>query len=267
MPTVTVPGTGINLYYEEHGSGPPLLLIFGFTGNAQSWALQLRDFAPHFRCIVFDNRGVGRSSAPEGAYTIAEMAADAVAVLDAVGVERAHVLGYSMGGQIAQVLALTAPERVEKLVLTSTWAKGDRLFNEVIDVWGELYRQGVDLHTCVRYAYTWVLTDQFLDVPGALDQMLELAKANPFPAPPHGIWGQSRAILASDTLDRLPRIRARTLVMVGKQDILTPPKFAERLAAGIPGATLTVLERGGHGYLFENTNEFNHTVLAFLHAP
>lgn len=267
MPTITVPSTGIELYYEEHGSGPPLFMIFGFTGNAQSWALQLRDFTPHFRCIVFDNRGVGRSSAPEGAYTIEEMAADAVAVMDAVGVERTHVLGYSMGGQIAQQVALTAPERVDKLVLTSTWARGDTLFNEVIDVWGELYRQGVDLQTCVRYAYTWVLTDAFLDVPGALPQMLELARANPFPAPPHGIWGQSRAILASDTLDRLPQIAATTLVMVGKQDILTPPKFAQQLAAGIPNATLAQLDRGGHGYLFENTDEFNQTVLAFLQAP
>jgi 3-oxoadipate enol-lactonase len=264
MPLVHLPGTGVDLYYEERGDGPPLLLIFGFTGNATGWARQLPAFSPHFRTIIFDNRGAGRSTAPPGAYTIEEMAADAVGLLDVLGVERAHVLGHSMGGQVAQEMAIRAPERLDRLVLASTWARSDTLFNTVIDVWGQLYRQGLDLQTCAKFAFTWLLTAGFLDAAGALDQMLGLAASDPFPPPAQGVWGQSRAIIAGDTRGRLASIRAPTLVIVGRQDILTPVRFSEDLAWGIPNATLRVLERGGHGLLFERPADFNQAILDFL---
>ncbi len=266
MPTDRIARTGIDIYHEEHGDGPPLLLIYGFTGNAQAWALQTPVFAEHYRTIIFDNRGIGRSTVPEGAYTIREMAEDTAGLLETLGIGRAHVVGYSMGGQIAQELAINHPQVVDRLVLTSTWARPDTLFSTTIDVWAELYRQGVDQQTRQRYAFTWTLSDQYLDTPGALERMLALAAANPYPPTPPGVWGQSRAILAGDTLDRLASIAAPTLVMVGRQDILTPVKFAEQLARGIPNATLRVLDRGGHGYLYENTAEFNQVVLDFLAA-
>jgi 3-oxoadipate enol-lactonase len=264
MPTVRVAATGIDLYYEEHGDGPPLLLIFGFTGDGHGWAQQLPAFAPHFRTVIYDNRGVGRSSAPEGAYTIAEMADDAIGLLDAIGIDRAHIVGYSMGGQIAQEIAIRRPDRVDRLVLASTWARGDALFNSVIDVWGEIYRQGVDLETCAKFGFTWLLTGKFLDAPGALAQMLALATTHPFPPSSQGVWGQSRAIIGSDTRDRLDQIEAPALILVGRQDILTPVTFSEELARGIPDATLRVLERGGHGAPFESTADFNQAILDFL---
>lgn len=266
MPIVRIASTGIDLYYEEQGDGPPLLLIFGFTGDGHGWAQQLPAFAPRFRTVTYDNRGVGRSSAPEGGYTIAEMADDTIGLLDALGIERAHIVGYSMGGQIAQEIAISAPDRVDRLVLASTWARGDTLFNSVIDVWGEIYRQGVDLETCAKFGFTWLLTGSFMDAPGALAQMLALATTHPFPPPSQGVWGQSRAVIGSDTRDRLDRILAPTLVLVGRQDILTPVTFSEELARGIPNATLHVLERGGHGAPFECTADFNQAIVAFLLA-
>jgi 3-oxoadipate enol-lactonase len=264
MPVVRVPRTGMEIYYEEAGDGPPLLLIFGFTGNVQGWAMQVPAFSQRFRTITFDNRGVGRSSAPATEYSIRDMAADALGLLDALSIERAHVLGYSMGGQIAQELALAEPGRVDRLVLLSTWARPDTYFSTIIDVWAQLYRQGVDETTRQKFAYTWVLTAAFMATPGVLDQMLALAEANPYKPPAHGIWGQSRAILTSDTRERLPAITAPTLVLVGPNDILTPVKFSEELAREIPTASLRVLERGGHGVIFEATAELNEAVLAFL---
>ena len=113
------------LYYEEHGSGDPLLLIMGLATPSEGWMLQTPEFAEHYRTIVYDNRGVGRSSKPAGPYTIHEMADDAVGLLDQLGVERAHVLGISMGGMIAQELVLHHPDRVRGLVLACTYPEPD----------------------------------------------------------------------------------------------------------------------------------------------
>src|SRR3954469_11914440 len=121
MPTATV--NGIDLYYEVSGEGPPLLLITGLSGNTLGWAMLEPTLAEHFQVIAFDNRGAGRSAAPPGPYTTREMADDAVGLLDHLGIERTHVLGLSMGGMIAQELALAHPTRVDRLVLFATYAR------------------------------------------------------------------------------------------------------------------------------------------------
>src|SRR5207244_8092823 len=123
MATATV--DSIELYYEEHGRGDPLLLIMGLAADSTAWMFQVPDFAERYRTIVFDNRGVGRSSKPRGPYTIHEMADDAAGLLDVIGIERAHVVGVSMGGMIAQELALRHPERVRGLVLGCTYPEPD----------------------------------------------------------------------------------------------------------------------------------------------
>src|SRR5438093_13759231 len=113
----------IDLYYDEQGSGDPLLLVMGLAADSAAWMFQVPDFARHHRTIVFDNRGVGRSAKPPGPYTIHEMADDTVGLLDALGIARAHVVGVSMGGMIAQELALRHPERVARLVLAMSFAR------------------------------------------------------------------------------------------------------------------------------------------------
>ena len=115
----------IELYYEEHGSGDPLLLIMGLAADSTAWMFQMPDFAKHYRTIVFDNRGVGRSSKPPGPYSIHQMADDAAGLLEQLEIERAHVVGVSMGGMIAQELALRHPERVRGLVLACTYPEPD----------------------------------------------------------------------------------------------------------------------------------------------
>jgi len=274
MPTTS--HHAIELYYEAHGSGDPLLLIMGLAGDSIAWMFQRDVFAAHYRTIVFDNRGVGRSSKPAGPYSIAQMADDTVGVLDAAGVERAHVVGVSMGGMIAQELALRHPTRVRSLVLGCTYARPDTgvtaTFEESLAFFGG--RRGddgtiqVDLAALDPMAFIQRLlpltfTPHFImtELP-KLMQVFSGALAHGFSM--DAIMGQVAATQAHDTFERLGAIRVPTLVVTGDRDRLIPPTNSDLLAARIPGATLTKIPGGSHGFNFETPDVFNREVLNFL---
>jgi len=241
---------GIELYYETHGSGEPLLLIAGFACDHLFWSEIVPVFAPQHQVIVFDNRGVGQSSAPDGPYSIRQMAEDAAALLDGIGVGRLHVAGQSMGGLIAQELTLARPKQVRSLTLISSCAKCDERGKAIIETWGELPGT-VEPTMMARLLMPWLYTNAFYAKPGAVEQLMTALLETPHPASPQGLYHQSRAIGTSDTTSRLGAIRCPTLVLVGKEDILLPVAFSEQLAQGIPSAELVVLENTGHGLLVE----------------
>ena len=261
MPLTAI--NGIDLYYEETGRGDPLLLINGISGNTLSWEPLLSELAKHFRVIAFDPRGAGRSTAPDGPYTTRQMADDAAALLAHLGIERAHVLGFSMGGLIAQELALGHPELIDRLVLYATFARPRRA---IMDPWltfiVQVQERGLDTTGVELFWLPWLFTPAFMARP----ELVEEAQAwqDPYPAPAHGIAAQAEAIRTHDTLERLPRIAAPTLVLVGAEDVLTPVYYSRELAAGIPGARLQVLERGGHSALWEYQEAGAEALLAFL---
>jgi pimeloyl-ACP methyl ester carboxylesterase len=261
MPRVQV--NGIDIYYEVTGAGEPLLLIAGFACDLTIWSLVAKALGSSYRLIVFDNRGVGRSSAPDSPYTIQQMAEDASGLLDQIGVRLAHVAGHSMGGQIAQELALAHPEKVRSLMLLASCAKTDARNQAIIDSWGELPRQ-VDAATGARLSLPWIYTHRFYAYPGAIQQVIDFIVANPFPSSPLGILHQSRAVSQFDTTARLGAIRCPTLVLVGEEDILLPVRFSEELARGIPSAELVVLEETGHGLLIESPEVVVQAMLPFL---
>jgi pimeloyl-ACP methyl ester carboxylesterase len=245
MPLAAV--NGLHLYYEETGSGPPLLLIAGLSGNTLGWAMLLPSLEERFRVIAFDNRGAGRSSTPSGLYTTREMADDAVALLDHLGVERAHVIGLSMGGMIAQELALAHPERVDHLVLYATYARPRRaIHTPLFRNWAEAYDRGTTPDQVAMMLLPWFLTPAFMTQPDQVEAAIAEWVADPYPAPALGVAAQAAACQSHDTHGRLGQIAASTLVLVGAEDILTPISCAQELAEGIPGARLHVLERGGH---------------------
>jgi pimeloyl-ACP methyl ester carboxylesterase len=267
---------GIEIYYEEHGSGEPLLLIMGLAADSLAWMFQRDAFAAQYRTIVFDNRGVGRTSKPAGPYTIATMADDAAGVLDTLAVDRAHVVGVSMGGMIAQELALRHPDRVRSLVLGCTYAKPDAgvatTFEESLAFFGGSTGPNgeiqVDLTSLDPMAFIGRLlpltfTPQFImtELPklmqvfaGALQHGFDLA----------AILAQVAATQAHDTTDRLHRITVPTLVLTGDSDLLIPPANSDLLAERIPGAQLKKLPGGSHGFNFEAPETFNGAVLEFL---
>ena len=274
MPTTK--SNGIEVYFEEQGDGEPLLLIMGLAGDSVAWLFQREAFAAKYRTIVFDNRGVGRTSKPDGPYTIAAMADDAVGVLDALDIPRAHVVGVSMGGMIAQELALRHPHRVRGLVLGCTYAKPDdgvtATFDDSLAFFGGTKGANgeiqVDLSNLDPMAFIGRLlpltfTPQFImtELP-KLMQVFSGVMTHGFDL--RAIMAQVAATQGHDTVDRLGQISAPTLVLTGDSDMLIPPANSDVLAASIPGARLQKIAGGSHGFNFETPDAFNAAVLEFL---
>lgn len=262
MPLVQL--NGIERFYEETGRGDPLLLINGIGGTSLSWEPLLPALGERFRVVTSDNRGVGRSAAPPGPYTTRQLADDAAALLAHLGVVRAPVVGSSMGGMIAQELVLAYPMLVDRLVLYGTIARPQRA---IMDPWLTFVaRMAERLDPAeVRLGWLpWLYTPAFLADPERVKAAL--AWQDPYPPPAHAIAAQAEAVRAHDALDRLSRIAAPTLVLVGVEDVVTPVYYARELAERIPGARLQVQERGGHSAIWEDPETGADALLAFLTA-
>src|SRR5689334_6287566 len=233
MPTARV--GDVDLYYEEHGSGDPLLCIMGFATDSTGWLLQLPAFAERHRTIVFDNRGVGRSDKPTTPYTIHEMADDAAGLLDHLGIPRAHVLGVSMGGMIAQELALRHPERVRGLVLAATFPEPDAateaqrtvLFTQMGGTISETGEMRIDVTALdplmfFQHLLPLVFNDGFIQT--ELPKLMQLfSGALQYGFSFEAILGQLQAVMAHKATDRLADIHAPTLVLTGDADRLIAP--------------------------------------------
>lgn len=262
MPTAKV--DDINMYYEVHGEGEPLLLIMGLGSDLTSWIFQTLEFSKKYRVIVFDNRGVGRSDAPDTPYSTELMADDTAGLLDTLGIKRAHILGLSMGGFIAQELALKYPQRVKSLILATTAARPYSWATHILGTTLRLNQEGVNRETLITLRLSWLFTNKFFDNPELVRTVIDTMLANPYPQPVHAYARQFAAATEHDTRDRIGKITVPTLVLIGEEDILLPVKMSEELAAGIPNAEMVVLEGGGHGFLVEIAGKFNQAVLEFL---
>jgi pimeloyl-ACP methyl ester carboxylesterase len=274
----TVEANGATLYYETHGEGEPLLCVMGLGGNVHFWEFQTPAFAAKYRTVVFDNRGAGRSSKPSGPYTIPQLADDAVAVMDAAGLRRAHVVGISMGGMIAQDLVLRYPDRVGALVLACTYARPDRSTHRVAEEGAEkigapsamklLAGAGfdpaaIDLKQLFRFMMSLILTPEFIQREKQwLRSLLERAVAYGFST--EAFLAQVSAVMSHDAAEALKGVHTPTLVLTGTADALVPPHHSDELARLIPGAALVRIEGGTHGFNVERRDEFNGAVLEFL---
>lgn len=261
MPRVSA--TGLELVYEEIGSGPPVLFVSGTSVDRTIWGGQVAPLMGRYRCVTFDNRDVGESALARAPYTPRDMAADAVAVLDAVGVERAHVVGHSLGGAVAQELALAVPARVASLVLVGTWARNDDYTRALFRTWKRL-RERDDRDFLEGMLLTGV-GHTFLNTVG-VDTLVAMFLGVPHPQAREGFCRQVDADLAHDTADRLGRIACPTLVVGGEEDTIFFREHHERLAGAIPGARLVMLPHVGHTPLIENADAFNRELAAFLAA-
>jgi 3-oxoadipate enol-lactonase len=262
MPRVRV--GDIEMYYVEAGAGEPLLLIMGFGGDHTAWAFQMAALAARYRVIAFDNRGVGQTDAPDHPYTTRLMARDALGLMDALDVERAHVIGISMGGMIAQELALECPARVRSLHLGCTLARPDTYLLALNRAWREM-RIAMGREATLRTLALWLFAPTtFAERPELLETLLQTSLANPYPQTLTGFLRQGEAVAAHDTLERLSTIRCPTLVSVAEDDILVPPRFSRAIASRIAGAELAVIPAAGHGYFLEQPETFNQLALDFV---
>ncbi|BAZ08583.1 alpha/beta hydrolase fold protein [Calothrix sp. NIES-4071] len=259
MPKIHV--NEIDLFYNIQGKGTPLLLIAGFDCDSSYWSLVVPALVDNYQVIRLDNRGVGKSSAPNTPYSIKQMADDTTALLDYLGITEVHVAGHSMGGQIAQELAISNPGKVKSLILLSSWAKGNAKFDSIIEMFGNLSNH-LEAKIYQKTLLPWMYTENFYSN-GSIKDIISIIEYYPLPAP-HTLYHQSRAILDNDTSDRLTNILCPTLVVVGKEDILTPVAFSQELADGIDDAKLVVIERSGHSCLVESPDVVAEVMLKFL---
>ncbi|MCB2192653.1 MAG: alpha/beta hydrolase [Deltaproteobacteria bacterium] len=254
----------ISLYYEIHGQGRPLVMIRGLGSNADHWYSQLPALAAAYRVVVFDNRGMARSEDVGGPLSISQMAGDTLALMDALSLERPIILGLSMGGMIAQELAINHPERLSALVLACTHPGGPNQVRPTTEV-EELFKKMVFLATpeAKRDAAATLFDPKTLrERPEVAAEYAEISLRHPAEA--DILTRQWNAVLGHDTYERLHWIKAPTMVLTGDADLLIPPGNSEILAARIPGAKLVKVPGGGHQILVEQPEACNHEILDFL---
>ena len=260
----TLADDGTVIAYDEFGrrDGEPVLLVQGLGTDSRGWALQRMAFGRRYRCYAVDNRGVGRSGRPPGPYDLSEMARDALAVLDAEGIDRAHVIGASMGGVIAQIIAVLHPERVRSLVLACTSCRHHAWRRELFQEWADAVEAG-GISALGTDAMRWLIGPRLRKRFGMWVNLLARILLQ---QPRETFVAQVQAILnASDELRfELQHVTAPTLVITGSQDSLTPIGDAEELAEMIPHARLVELRGAAHGLMVEAPNAFNAAVLDFL---
>ena len=254
--------TGLDLWVEQYGEGPDVLLIGGLGDPIESWQSQIDGLSDRYRITAFDNRGMGRSPLPDGPLTIPSMAEDAADVLRALEIESAHVTGFSGGSVIAQELALRHPDLVRSLVLMSTWARPDSYWRAMVESWRWMAEFAPDERSFLESFFVWVYTHRAHE-DGTVAQIIDESLEFPYPASVEAIQRTIDALLVHETADRLHRVTAPTVVLAGGEDLITPPQYGRQVAELIPGATFEVLEGEAHQPFQEVPETFNARVDAF----
>ncbi len=255
----------LNICYELKGEGHPLVMLRGLTENMDWWEpTLLEELAKRYRLLVFDNRGAGRTVTPrEGDITIPQMADDTAGLMDALGIERAHVVGVSMGGMIAQEFALRHPQKVDKLVLCVTFCGGKNTVIASKEVLTMIADGSGGPEAVAGRAMSLLFTQEWLDSnPEYAGEFLK--RYMRAPATGHNTVRQFAATTKLDTFDRLPSIKAPTLVLCGTEDLLIPPINSRTIAEQIPGSKLKEYEGVAHGITNQCQEEFLVDLLEFL---
>jgi pimeloyl-ACP methyl ester carboxylesterase len=257
----------ISVSYEEHGQGEPLLLIYGFAGGSLAWRPEVvASLARSFRVITFDNRGTGHSDTPETPYTLARMADDAAGLLDALGIARAHVFGISMGGMIAQELALRHPKKVHGLVLGCTNVGAPVSASAAPEVLALLLPPpDADPREAARKAWASSYTPEFIErerafLEGHLERIFSA------PTPPHTRQRHAEAVGGWSSHERLGEITTPTLILTGDRDVLVPPENSRILHERITGSRLATITGAAHNFPNSHPAETARLVSEFLIA-
>lgn len=256
-----VENQGARIYWDEQGHGPPVLLIMGLGYPSYMWHRTRPVLEAHYKTVALDNRGVGRSDVPPGQYPIALMASDAAAVLDAAGIESAHVFGVSMGGMIAQEFALQYPQRVRSLVLGCTTAGGPTAVRAEPEATQMLMARGKmspeqAAEAAVPFIYHSATPRERIDE--------DIAIRRPWFPRPEAYTAQLQGILAWEAYSRLSGIAAPTLVIHGESDRLVPPGNGKLIAERIPGAKLVIIPDASHLFFTDQTETAHRVILDFL---
>ena len=263
MPAVQA--NGIDMYYEQQGEGPPLVLIPYLAADQACYAFQVGEYAKHFTCFSVDLRGAGLSGKPEGRYTTELLADDVAAFMQAVGLDSAHVAGLSLGAATGMWLAARHPARVTTLSLHSAWDRTDPFLRVVVEGWRTMARAMDNVtEMVIEGIFPWCFTPELYAArPEYIDSLAEFVRGRPMP-PVDAFLRQSEAVLTHDAHQVLGSIQAPTLLTFGRHDLVTSTRFADPIRNAIRGCELIVFEDCSHAPIYENVEEFNQQTLAFL---
>ena len=263
MPYLTA--NGLNFYYETYGDpgSPPVLLISGLGGDHRGWKPLAESLASSFRVIVFDNRDSGLSQRAQSFYGIADMAKDAIGVLRELGIARTHVVGYSMGGAIAQEIAIEHPEFVDRMALLATYDAGDPRGSALFKGFSML-RRNLPRDEYMRLTLPWVYTRAEYADEDFIEQLISYGMEDELYQEPDAYERQAEATITFHSRDRLHRISCPTLLIFGEEDIMTPMRFARSMVRDIRGSRLVVMEGTGHAVRRTREAEVTGLIKAFL---
>lgn len=261
MPSATI--NGVELYYETHGSGPPLMLVAGLASDSQSWQPVVAGLSQKYFLILPDNRGAGRTRPSESGGDIQQMADDCVALLRHLDLPPVHLLGHSMGGFIALDCAIRHPGQFRNVILAATSASNSERNNVLMHDWVAYLESGMDLESWFRNLFYWIFTKRFFQDKDLLNSALQYAISYPYPQSKTAFKNQVNAISQFNCRPNLADIPLKTLVLCGQEDLLFPPQEASVLKA-IPGAVFSIVEDAAHSIHMECPEAFIGHVLQFL---
>ena len=263
MPKVKV--NDITMNYEQQGSGEPLLLIPFLAADNACYAFQVAEYAKHFTCISVDPRGAGETDKPEGPYSIEQFADDVNGLMEAIGVERAHVSGLSLGAAVGMWLAVKHQDRVKSLSIHSAWTKTDLFMKTIVESWQVLARAlGSIPELIVSGIFPWCFTPElYVAQPDYIASLAAFVRSRPA-QPVEAFIRQTEAVLAYDLGSQLGKISAPTQITFGRHDQVTSTRFAEPLQSNIKNSELVVFESCSHAPIYESVEEFNQKTLEFL---
>lgn len=255
---------GIDLYYEVHGKGNPLVLCAGFSCDTNYWNMLLPHLAPHFQAITYDNRGAGQSTSADEAFTVDDMADDVIGLMQHLKIEKAHVLGHSMGGAIVQSIAYRHPDKVERLIIANSLVKFSQVGYFTMQLLLKLRQAGVAKRNIVEVALPWLFSNKFLSSPRAIEQFIQASLNNSHPQTEVGYSRQLEALMGFDSRKWFYHIQKPVLVMESDEDLLCPLD-SKVLVTGLSEATLYTFSQMGHMPFIEKPEHAARIIRDFLY--
>jgi pimeloyl-ACP methyl ester carboxylesterase len=262
MPKIKV--NDISMYYEVHGQGEPLVFVSGFSADHLIWMSVVEKFSDQYQVILFDNRGAGQTDAPQGPYTIEQMASDIAELCKQLGISKAHFVGNSMGGYLVQMLAYRHTSLVKSLVISNSAMFTYTPFHIYVKAQLELIKANAPAEALIKASCSWAFSFQYLSQPGKLDELVHLGLNNPHPFTITGYEAQYAALNAFDSRSWAKNIQIPTLVIGSDQDLIFNPSLFEALAKEIPGSTYYCFKDCGHLPHLEHPDEYVILVKNFL---